>query len=1502
MMPQRRHWCAVQSSISAFASSEESSAVRTFGLTRPSSAKTLEFKFDKGPSTRFPPSQKDAPASSPCVQPDTAIPSVESAEERKPQQDDVAIVKNMTVTHRSSPEQIVVSSTRSVSQDCQPPAQTEEPLNSGATEQVDLSADAIEPAHSEPSTKSDIQTRPHLASSLKKGTGKNGRQGRKRLLSGPLRPWPPRQEKVLPGTFSASSLIAGIDPEYGKGDTGAVKDVTSLIVECQSDENTVPENAPHGVRELSSVPEVTQRAQLEATATEPVPDGLLLTLAGYEPSRGVRGHNSKHVLPQRAQEISDDTIHYRPVAPESENTEFPPPANSIQNHINGQQTPPATDTVDQGATLKSQAREAGMHRTPPRKSHNSDSNRVTKSGKQNQSASGGPKILSGHPALPGMADFDTAFSNFRSVCLAEISQIESRHSSEITELKAVNVRLQETISHQSTTISEQRCQIDSEKHQHAKLAETAKSHQKYVSGLQKDHEKLRKLVASTEEQAKEALQAKIDEVVQEKEDLRVEFDSTVDILSKNHKALWDVTKETYTCYLAAQLREGRLQEQLEERALMHEEEKNRRIELENRLLPAVLNMQIQAKEGSTALLEALASLRTDFQVVSNEDERFRTTKECLSILEKLQGHPVLTHSDVRKVESTLRSLHERIESGFEALIVRNEHEPSPAESIRRSVKDQIQGLQEEILQHLQVVTDDNKARETVRSLRLELDAQTVQNKQLEQQIDTSHRADTSSRSKITQLEKRNEELQALSQKQHDMRQQSELAVMQLQGQLSKRTEAISLADNSTKQQKRLLREQKLEFRKYRSAVLLKVDELTETLEQLTTSLQNKDRECANLLRNMTKLKSKLDSTEMKRNKASCDLSLYKMSNGMLRQKNKDMTEAAGRTQDLLGLADQSNKQLEMERDRLTAEAEKLRESLRNSQYVETQLNIKGQTLLEQIHELQTANAASNESFQEDRDNMDARLQQMNVTHSAEIEELQSKLNLSEKAQEELKKELQQAEATSKQRAEQILQKTKEKWDDLVKYSRQDAESRVEKLMQEHEKERERLIDECKEDMQTCERDAESKMAACRQDADLRIENIRQETEKQLRAAEIPPSKTLDPDSQQSESAIEMFSASQDLRTAKTRKKVDRHSNSAMNIKHSHRQVVSRDGGSIIGTLDHHESGRDSTEDGFFEEEFESRFGTQASIQDQDAQSSLSGNENMLVPETQNFECAIERIANDVPDTQDFEGTFGACEVVPETQNVEPQQDTGTELSSISSEELSDMGQSLQRMSNSKRTHSKKSVSSNYATRTPETAESSTDSDAQTTLSQSRPKSQANTASRIMRPPVPEVSRRRNQPDPEFQHLVSTHSRHVSNVGNASAGTASTRDVVQEQMDRHHDPLHADKTASSQKRKSAVGAEESGSFKKFRNSAQPDGQRSSSASNSSASSVPSRTESTGRNTDVTGVQSSMSHRTSSQYPFIADSQRNVGRASKSNRRKQSKASQYSERFNQELDKP
>jgi hypothetical protein len=324
---------------------------------------------------------------------------------------------------------------------------------------------------------------------------------------------------------------------------------------------------------------------------------------------------------------------------------------------------PITDThlhsphVRKNAAGKEHVLQLGGHLLPPAYSQNRPY-RVEKVQKKRRVLAGPqhptPTTLPRSRGTVAQDDFDKMVERLCEAYHAQKSQKDHDLATQAKHFEEVKTLLHDQLNQCSVAITEWKEKYDALHNRTEQLRERAKSTQRYVSGLQTDHEKLQRSAVAYREVCKEALQQRIAEVENEKQSLQREFDATLDSLAKGQRSSKSTVDEIYMRYIISESKRKELAENLTKQVTLYEEEKTRRKDLENKLLPSFQNLQLQLGNRSAQLIEKLEGLQNSVDGMACELGQDFGVQECLHALRKLQGVPFLTTKDVEKAERMLR--------------------------------------------------------------------------------------------------------------------------------------------------------------------------------------------------------------------------------------------------------------------------------------------------------------------------------------------------------------------------------------------------------------------------------------------------------------------------------------------------------------------------------------------------------------------------------------------------------------------------------------------------------------------------------------------------------------------------------------------------------------------------------------------------------------------------------------------------------------------------------
>jgi uncharacterized coiled-coil DUF342 family protein len=302
------------------------------------------------------------------------------------------------------------------------------------------------------------------------------------------------------------------------------------------------------------------------------------------------------------------------------------------------------------------------------------------------------------------------------------------------------------------------------------LTSKAKTNQKFLEGLQKDFEKLKKSTATAEQHNKKVLQAKITEIEQEKQDLMNEFEITTNKLAESQRKIRIVADELYVQLAIASSANKRLSERANELEAELAGEKKKRENIENKVFNQIQQLQHQLRYGSKAIVEKLEVFQTSIERVATHDSHDIQIKECLNILNDLQREPFLKSQDIHKAEGMLRFVRERymipqirkechtdawnsIESGLEDLTKALMCSGQSNTEIHASVKEQLNCLRTDMMRYKEAVAENRKLNDSNIALTEQLVNQHQVNSRLNEQIEHLHQVEISLKNRSCQLER-----------------------------------------------------------------------------------------------------------------------------------------------------------------------------------------------------------------------------------------------------------------------------------------------------------------------------------------------------------------------------------------------------------------------------------------------------------------------------------------------------------------------------------------------------------------------------------------------------------------------------------------------------------------------------------------------------------------------------------------------------------------------------
>ncbi|KAI4710840.1 hypothetical protein J4E89_004430 [Alternaria sp. Ai002NY15] len=422
---------------------------------------------------------------------------------------------------------------------------------------------------------------------------------------------------------------------------------------------------------------------------------------------------------------------------------------AIATQSNQLQQPEVSASSQQSAPLPKDS-EAVLHRI----SHQDAFHRVAKPRRKLRASGPVPNSPQEQVISSGL---DQAIESVRVAMLAD--KFRAKHESMIiAKQREVEIAgLQGTINDHVQTIAERDESIRSLKEAFSQLTDKAKTNQKFVHGLQQDYEKLQKSATSFQKQSQRTLTEKITELEDEKKTLYREFETAIDRLAATQRKMKSTLEDVYKRFIMSESKRGYLIENLGKRDAELGEERRKREDMEKQLLSSVQSIPGKIVDASDTLAKKLASLQTSFEQASAHDDRKNPIEECLDALRTLQMSPALTTKDIEKMEGTLRLVHERqlhsLDSGLDTLSETLRSEPTPDTELRTFIGERLNSLQEAMLRYDEATTENRKTQELNVSLKVKLEEQQQHSYQLNEQIKELQQSEVNLRAQSDQLER-----------------------------------------------------------------------------------------------------------------------------------------------------------------------------------------------------------------------------------------------------------------------------------------------------------------------------------------------------------------------------------------------------------------------------------------------------------------------------------------------------------------------------------------------------------------------------------------------------------------------------------------------------------------------------------------------------------------------------------------------------------------------------
>lgn len=781
----------------------------------------------------------------------------------------------------------------------------------------------------------------------------------------------------------------------------------------------------------------------------------------------------------------------------------------------------------------------------------------------------------------------------------------------------------------------------------------------------------------------------------------------------------------------------------------------------------------------------------------------------------------------------------------------------PFIEIRDIIHEQIQDPPANGSRQGRTTADHLSDQQNSQSRQLESETQIQNKEQLNEDLEVSRRAETILKICVSRLEERNQEIQFSLQEYQNLKRKSDLSIGELQNQLAETKNEALIANNSAESQARQYLGLERGFSRYRADTVAYLANWKPRIQVMTDGAQASKQECLFLRQQMADIGRELESFRSDCSRLAAEILRYHAAAEELRHEQQNAIDQAEEAQDRLRVTEEQRLEIEVERDQLSADYEDVSRNLRTSTNAAQQLAAENVQIQRQLAEYKEAQRVCDEHLQQTQQDASLRLEQTQKSCSMEIERVESSLHLSEEARKECQAKLRLVEVSAERQLDQHKHNTKEAFSRLITESRQIYAQ----LKARHFEE----------------------MIACR-------EEVEDKFRKQLLAAGPPAEKILVSNTQPTDEPTQANSQSQQHQAAKERKKVDRQDPYTMITIPSTSQQV--DSGYQPTNNNTYESEPAQGEIGSsYFEEFERINGTQTSPQDQETQCSVLEVGGEVVSETQDFECP-RTFSEAVPETQEYQ-----CAQQVNTQSIiaasrlsadcNLQQDGSQRAaSSTSSDDLSSMLFDPPKSSK----HGGHTSSTTHAVAIPDQLTHHLTSDTPSPQSQVRPRSRANTASRMMRLSHHDASVQRFKVSKVSEDSMNSSSRLGDELADKIPALAQTIGASSKNSSTTG-TSHQDDASTTRKRRSTSNTNEVNSPKKVQRSTQSHVRRQSPKTKSFApcTPAPATTRSANRINDNTTSPSVANRRTSNRQSSLSSSQGSANRLSSArNTRSKSKS--------------
>ncbi|CAN9087544.1 unnamed protein product [Alternaria alternata] len=309
----------------------------------------------------------------------------------------------------------------------------------------------------------------------------------------------------------------------------------------------------------------------------------------------------------------------------------------------------------------------------------------------------------------------------------ETTTLTQKHKAELAELQC-------TINNQIQSIADHDRRYQDLKKTLSQLTSTAKTNQRFVTGLQQDFENLQKSSTSFHKECGKTLTKKITELEDEKRSLQEDVGTMTDKLAATQRKMRSTLDDLWIRFVVSESKREDLAENLAKQEAALKEERKKRDEFGKQLFSDVQSIPRQVVDSSVALTKKIELLQVTLDNTTTHSSQNDQIKECLEALQPLRLTPVMTMQDIERMSNTPNLVHERLDLGLDTLSKTVTSKALPDAELQEFVKERKNSLQTEMLRYEEVTAENRKTHESNVCLKSQLDAQQQHCTRLEEQI------------------------------------------------------------------------------------------------------------------------------------------------------------------------------------------------------------------------------------------------------------------------------------------------------------------------------------------------------------------------------------------------------------------------------------------------------------------------------------------------------------------------------------------------------------------------------------------------------------------------------------------------------------------------------------------------------------------------------------------------------------------------------------------------